>query len=161
MKTMFFVSILAMLLLTFSGLSKSTPPVERTIIETVTIEKESFVLDRLTIYNPVPEQTDDTPLITGSGKKIDLDQLKEGNIRWIGLSQDLLARSGGRIRYGDTLLINTGDKQIDGYWIVNDAMNKRFKLSGDLLLHSDTKTQGKWTDVTVSIVKQRRSRQEI
>ena len=44
----------------------------------------------ITVYQPIKAQCDSQPLITSDGSKIDLKELKNGNIKWCAISQDLL-----------------------------------------------------------------------
>jgi len=115
---------------------------------------ESFTLDTLTIYNPRRLQCDEDPLVTASNKRINTAKLRAGSIRWMALSRDLLKRWGGTLLYGDTILLNSGDASIDGRWIIQDTMNKRFRNRGDLLFDQTTRSTGRWTNVSIS----RRSR---
>jgi 3D (Asp-Asp-Asp) domain-containing protein len=108
---------------------------------------ERIVLDVLTVYNPVPSQTDDAPLITASGARINLARLKSGEIRWMALSQDIIRSK--TFVYGDTVLITANDPEIDGYWIVHDTMNRRYRNRGDLLFHQSSRNTGKWMNVTI------------
>lgn len=110
------------------------------------------VLDVLTVYNPVIRQCDSSPLITASNSKIDVCRLKNEQIRWMALSRDLLERWNGKFQYGDTVLVSSGDPSIDGFWIIKDTMNKRFKNYGDLLFDSQVRTLGKWHNVEITRV---------
>jgi hypothetical protein len=114
------------------------------------IDNKSFVLKTLTIYHPTKRQCDDTPLITASNAKIDTVKLFKQQIRWIALSRDLLKRWKGVFNYGDTILLNSGDKKIDGLWIIQDNLNKRYKNRGDLLFDSRIRKHGKWKDVKIT-----------
>lgn len=113
----------------------------------IEIPDEVFHLDVLTIYNPTFAQCDKDPLITASLAEIDLSILRKQEIKWIAVSRDMLTRWGGKLNYGDTVQLIAGDKNIDGQWIVQDTMNKRYQKRGDLLFHSDIRTAGLWTDV--------------
>src|SRR5688572_17712821 len=93
----------------------------------------SFKLDILTVYNPVSGQCDKTPLVTASNQRINETKLRSGTIRWMALSRDLLKRWGGHVHFGDTISLSSGDPVIDGLWVVQDTMNRRFKNHGDLL----------------------------
>lgn len=117
----------------------------------------SFTLDVLTVYNPVPRQCDSTPLITASNKRINKTKLGSGGIRWMALSRDLLKRWGGKIQYGDTINVYSGDPSIDGLWVVQDTMHRRFRKSGDLLFDSNVRSKGKWANVTVTLQQKRTS----
>lgn len=110
-----------------------------------TAKTEEFVIETLTVYNPLAAQTDSSPLITASNAKIDTVKLKKGKLRWLALSRDFLKRFGGKINYGDTVEIISGDSEIDGLWVVHDTMNKRYKKRGDLLTYNRKK--GKWKNV--------------
>jgi hypothetical protein len=110
------------------------------------------MLDVLTIYHPTKRQCDKTPLVTASNSKINVNDLKNQNIRWMALSRDLLKRWKGDFHYGDTVLVTSGDPQIDGFWIIKDTMNKRYKNRGDLLFDSQVRKLGKWKNVEISKV---------
>lgn len=79
-----------------------------------------------TVYHPVQEQTDDTPLITADGSRIDPKRINE--LRWVALSRDLLNLKTsrynftGKIKFGDTIYVESFDERIRGYWIVKDSM---------------------------------------
>jgi hypothetical protein len=61
----------------------------------------------------------------------------------------MLVRWGGQLNFGDTVTLHAGDELIDGQWIIQDTMNKRFKNRGDLLFHSRLRSAGMWTKVTI------------
>ena len=98
-----------------------------------------------TIYNPTTKQCDETPNITGDGSKI--NSKKASKCRWIAISQDMLnceyrkslllyERTNlykGKIRYGDTVWIESSNIKINGWWVVHDTKNARFKKSIDFL----------------------------
>lgn len=108
------------------------------------------VLNVLTVYNPVEEQTDQTPFITASNARIDAAKLYNQEIRWMALSRNLLARWQGSFHYGDTVLLDSGDPAIDGKWVIHDTLNKRYADRGDLLFDSRVRTLGRWENVTIS-----------
>jgi hypothetical protein len=109
--------------------------------------KTTIVLDGLTVYNPVIGQCDKDPLVTASMAKIDMEKLRQGKLRWMALSRDLLKKHGGVISYGDTVTVFANDPDIDGQWVVVDTMNKRYSKRGDLLFAN--RKFGKWTNVRV------------
>ena len=78
----------------------------------------------LTVYHPVESQCDNTPLITANGTKIDLEKLKNGEIKYCAVSRDLLKE----FPYGSMIYI-------DGYgeYKVVDTMNKRITNTVDIL----------------------------
>ena len=77
---------------------------------------------RATMYHPVEEQCDNTPLITADGSKI--DPYKVSNWNWIAVSQHMLTRNGGPLNYGDTVYV-FGTEHKDGMYVIKDCMNKR------------------------------------
>ncbi len=110
----------------------------------------SVTLETLTVYNPEKRQCDRTPLITASNARIDVARLKNKQLRWIALSRNLLKRWKGAFQYGDTVNITTGDPEIDGEWVIQDTLNKRYKNAGDLLFDSNVRKLGKWKNVKIS-----------
>jgi hypothetical protein len=115
-------------------------------------EEKRYMLDALTVYHPEKRQCDRTPLITASNSKIDLTKLQNQDIRWMALSRDLLKRWKGDFHYGDTVLVTSGDSHIDGFWVIKDTMNKRYKNRGDLLFDKQVRRLGKWKNVELSKV---------
>ena len=111
---------------------------------------EQFTLDTLTVYNPLSTQCDSDPLVTASNRRINVYKLREGSIRWMALSRNMLERWGGTLNFGDTVTLHADDPAIDGIWVIQDTMNKRFKNRGDLLFHSVRRSSGRWTNVTIS-----------
>lgn len=130
------------------GLSSPAPEVLPVMMDSIEHpEIDYHVLETLTIYNPEEDQCDDSPLITANNSYIDLEKLRRNEIRWMALSRDLLKRWNGEFNYGDTVLLEAGDAAIDGLWVINDNMNKRFKNRGDLLFHRESRTTGIWKNV--------------
>lgn len=113
---------------------------------------DRFILDALTVYHPNKRQCDSTPLVTASNSKINEEDLRNQNLRWMALSRDLLKRWKGEFHYGDTVMVTSGDPQIDGLWVIKDTMNKRFRNRGDLLFDSQVRKLGKWNKVEISRV---------
>jgi hypothetical protein len=87
------------------------------------------------VYNATVKQCDADPLTTASTSKINLKKLKKGQIRWVALSRDLLKRWGGKIDYNDSIYIIGGEKE--GWWVVKDCMNKRYKNRVDFLTYKE------------------------
>jgi 3D (Asp-Asp-Asp) domain-containing protein len=88
------------------------------------------IIVKATMYNAVLEQCDDTPDKTADQSKIpNVDSCS--HLNWLAVSQDLLWFNDGPIRYGDTVYVIAGHKT--GYYIVRDAMNKRWTNRIDFL----------------------------
>jgi hypothetical protein len=151
MKTRVFVLILLLMIPIAIGLS--SPAADTSAVREVALTpdiSEHYVLETLTIYNPLEDQCDDSPLITANNSRIDLEKLRRNEIRWMALSRDLLKRWNGEFNYGDTVRLDAGDAAIDGLWVINDNMNKRFKKRGDLLFHPESRTTGIWRNVKIT-----------
>ena len=77
-----------------------------------------------TIYNAVPEQCNEQPSVTASGRHIDLARVED--LRIVAMERTMMARHD--IHYGDTILVK-GAGIYDGEWVVEDTMSKRFARS--------------------------------
>ncbi len=141
--------LMLLMIPTAMGLSSPAPEVSKPLIE-IPETPAYHILETLTIYNPVEGQCDSSPLITANNSRIDLDKLRRNEIRWMALSRDLLKRWNGEFNYGDTVVLDAGDASIDGLWVINDNMNKRFKNRGDLLFHRDSRSTGIWRNVKMN-----------
>ncbi len=98
-----------------------------------------------TIYHAEVRQCDDTPTITGDGSRINPRNASEH--RWIAISQEMLNCTyrqsllkdttsvlfRGRIEYGDTVWVSSPHPEINGFWVVRDTKNKRYRKSIDFL----------------------------
>lgn len=119
-----------------------------TIMATIPMHKLKLLYENVwgTIYNPVVEQCDSTPTITGDGSKI--NPRRASKYRWVAISQEMLNstvranlllfpnrdnRFRGKIQYGDTIWIESQNKKINGWWIVKDAKNAIYRNSVDFL----------------------------
>ena len=103
-----------------------------------------------TVYNPVSGQCDDSPLITADCSKIDLEQLRSGELKWVALSRDLLEY----FNYGDKIYIHSkSDPSINGIYEVHDTMNIRYTNYIDILKPVDQK-YGKWNDVVIKKIEE-------
>jgi len=100
-----------------------------------------------TYYNPVKEQCNSDPLITASGKEINIELLEKGELKWIAVSRDLL-----RIyNYGDIVRITCDhDPSINGDYEITDTMHERFENTVDLLWPVGMKGKGKWEGVQIA-----------
>ena len=95
-----------------------------------------------TVYNAVPSQTDSDPLVTASNKKINPDNPQ----RWIAISRDLESIG---VNLGDTICVENAGT-MNGHWVVEDRMNKRWRKRIDFLVHDSIKL-GKWNNVKLLI----------
>jgi 3D (Asp-Asp-Asp) domain-containing protein len=85
---------------------------------------------KATYYNPTSGQCDKTPLITGSGYKINIAKLKNKEIKVVALSRDLLKQ----YPYGSTIYVHQ-PVHLRGHYKVEDTMNSRFKNRIDFLVY--------------------------
>ena len=84
---------------------------------------------KATMYHPVEEQCDDSPLITADGSRICPINVSDWN--WIAVSQDLLKKNGGIFEYGDQVYVKGTHK--DGVYTIHECMNKRKTNQIDIL----------------------------
>jgi 3D (Asp-Asp-Asp) domain-containing protein len=95
-----------------------------------------------TVYNAVPEQTNEDPGHTASMYKIDLkDPYKH---RIIAVSRDLYKLG---YKFGTKVQVNC-DCLYEGVWTVRDLMNKKYKKRIDFLINEDMPI-GKWDKVEI------------
>ena len=97
-----------------------------------------------TVYNAVPEQTDNTPFLTASGSIINPDCPETH--RWVAVSQDMLKEGW---EFGECIEVR-GAGNLDGVWQIQDVMNRRYKKSIDFLVENSRKS-GKRRDVKIRI----------
>jgi len=83
----------------------------------------------VTMYQPVPEQTDSTPNITADGTVIKVDRASE--YRYVAVSQNMLVKNGGFLKFGDYVWVDAGKKS--GVYQVRDVMNRRYTDRIDIL----------------------------
>ena len=83
----------------------------------------------VTMYHPVPEQTDSTPNITADGTVFRIESASD--YRYIAVAQNMLIRNGGFLDYGDWVVVSAGEKS--GLYQVRDTMNKRWVNRIDIL----------------------------
>ena len=104
------------------------------------------ILVTATIYHADPKQTDDTPFITASGAKI--EECCPGDHRWLAVSRDLEDEG---FKFGVRVLISGTDSPLDGVWIIQDRMNKRWSRRIDFLVDK-SRTGGYWENVEIEII---------
>lgn len=95
------------------------------------ISTEISFLVNGTVYHAVESQTDDTPLITASGKRINSNNPQ----KFLAISWDLKEH----FKFGDTVIVSNGPK--DSIWVVEDLMNKRWKMKVDFLMPTHVYTK--------------------
>ena len=83
----------------------------------------------VTMYHPVPEQTDSTPNITADGTRFTIN--KASQYRYVAVARNMLKRWGGFLEYGDYIWVEAGGKS--GVYQVRDTMNPRFVNYIDIL----------------------------
>jgi 3D (Asp-Asp-Asp) domain-containing protein len=110
-------------------------------------EKKIIVEDwnhvTITVYNPVFEQCDSTPLITADNSTIDTLKLKKDNLKWVAVSRDFIKN--GILNYGDRVRINCKeDPSLSGVYTVHDTMHPRFLKHIDVLKHQEIRKTGKY-----------------
>lgn len=97
-------------------------------------KRAGYLTVRTTYYNPVESQCDSDPLVTADGSEIDLRKLRQGNLRWLAISQDLLPEYplGTKVK-----ITSRKYPEISGVYVIHDVMNPRFRYSIDVLSHID------------------------
>jgi len=83
----------------------------------------------VTMYHPVPGQTDSTPNITADGTVFRIENASD--YRYIAVSQNMLVRNGGFLDYGDWVVVDAGKKS--GLYQVRDTMARRWINRIDIL----------------------------
>jgi hypothetical protein len=116
--------------------------------EPVTLDIPVSFLVTVTVYSAVAGQTDDTPNIPADGIEWDIETAHEDFP--IALSRNMLKRWGGMIEYGNIVELR-GTKYLDGYYIVRDNMNARYKDWADVLVPAGS-PDTKHKNVTLRIV---------
>jgi len=127
------------------------PTIKKTINLTAHKRKKHKGRVTVTQYNPVVSQCDEDPLITADNSKIDLDKLRQGKIRWVAVSRDLL----DKYNYGNTieLTVVKGNRRINGRYIVHDTMNPRFTNRVDILTPLGA-PMDVWSDVRIKKIEE-------
>ncbi|MCQ2232476.1 MAG: hypothetical protein MJZ30_11575 [Paludibacteraceae bacterium] len=93
----------------------------------------------ITVYNPTASQCDGSPLITACNSRIDTTKLKQGKLRWIAVSRDLLEE----FPYGTSVYLWIAPNHPkNGSYRVKDTMNKRYTNAIDILTYNEKR--GKW-----------------
>lgn len=96
-----------------------------------------------TIYNADTTQCDSSPFHTADNSYIKPEIASK--LRWIAISQEMINCSyrdkicnnnklfKGKIKFGDTVWIDSKFSEINGYWVVHDAKNSIYRKSIDFL----------------------------
>jgi 3D (Asp-Asp-Asp) domain-containing protein len=106
-----------------------------------------------TAYQAVAGQTDKEPFVTADNSRI--KRHYSSKTRWMALSNDLLARWGGKFNYGDKVLVRGISPKLDGVYTVHDTMNKRHRRCMDILTHPNEKVDIFTKDVKIQLVTQK------
>lgn len=104
-----------------------------------------------TAYQAVAGQTDDEPFVTADNSYIKPHY--SSKMRWLALSNDLLARWGGKFQYGDKVRVRGISPKLDGVYTVHDTMNKRRHHCIDILTHPSEKFNIFTHDVKIQLVR--------
>lgn len=99
-------------------------------VDSIQVKEVPFQKIKATYYNPTSGQCDATPLVTGSGYKINLSKLKKGEIKVVAVSRDLLKV----YPYGSTIYVHQ-PVHLRGTYRVEDTMNSRFRKRIDFLVY--------------------------
>lgn len=98
-----------------------------------------------TVYNAVPEQTNEDPLHTASMFKIDPND--PGKHRIVAVSRDLEPLG---FTFGKRILV-TQACEMNGIWYIEDRMNKKYKKKIDFLVNDSIKF-GLWKHVRIQLI---------
>lgn len=96
-----------------------------------------------TVYNAIEGQTDDTPLITATGFKIN----KKNFPRIIAVSKDLERK----FPMGTVVEVCNVNYSLEGEYRVEDRMHSRWRKKIDILVPDSIKL-GKWTNVKLKLL---------
>ena len=66
------------------------------------------------------------------------------------MSRNLLSRWGGEFDYGDSVKVTGISKELDGIYVVRDAMHRRIRNRVDILVGPKDKAMGFWEDVELT-----------
>ena len=99
-------------------------------VDSIEVKEVPYQKLKATYYNPTSGQCDATPLVTGSGYRINLAKLKKGDIKVVAVSRDLLKV----YPYGSTIYVHQ-PVHLRGHYKVEDTMNKRFTNRVDFLVY--------------------------
>lgn len=69
--------------------------------------------------------------VTASGDRIDINKLKNRQIRWVALSPDMFRNHG--FKMGDVIEVISDKQEIAGFWVVKDKTAERHKNHIDFL----------------------------
>lgn len=142
-KDLFYLILIGLLIAT--GLYKDRVEDEIKVIngaDAVAVVTDTVYVVTATVYHAVVSQCDSDCLVTASGAKISSTE-SAYEYRYLAVSRDLL----DVFPYGTKVEVS-GCGELDGYWIVSDTMNKRYKGYIDLLINPDMKG-GKWSGVRI------------
>ena len=121
------------------------PPSEKKLPPVIVMQPVKLLLNEATVtatvYRACANECNRDFLITASGFK--LDSTNQYKHRVIAVSRDLLKR----FNYGDSVYIR-GTGKYDGWWWVEDTMNRRWENRIDFLINKDMGL-GKWDSVNI------------
>jgi 3D (Asp-Asp-Asp) domain-containing protein len=111
-----------------------------------TVKLSTIIKVSATCYYPSVNQCDSSPYRTASGGRI--NKLSPISHRWVAVSRDIRKR----VKWGDRIFVS-GTGIYDGYWEIQDVMNKRFKNKIDFLVGRNNYLSS-WENVEIIIISQ-------
>jgi len=136
---------------TVASLSPRPVPVVVPVIEVESPPKTLSYTVTATTYWPEPGQTDNNPMETADGSIIPTRH--SSRTRWLAVSRDLLASSGGPFRYGEKVHVQGMPNKLDGVYIIHDTMNRRHRHCVDVLVNErecKAGLEGRWSKIKIS-----------
>jgi len=126
-------------------------------------EKSEIVIDNIvgTVYHLEAKQCDSNPYETADGTNLKGKNINK--LRYVALSRDLIkdefrdklhnvkGQWKGYVKFGDTIIVVSDNKELCGEWVVKDVMNKRFSKKIDFMQDKESGFYGKWNDLKIIV----------
>ena len=107
--------------------------IEKEIVKEGSYKSDNWHFCISTYYNATESQCDGTPFVTASNKVIDTALLNSHQLRWVAISRDLKKY----YNFGDTIYVESENECLNGKWVVQDLMNRRYYRYVDFLVPLD------------------------
>ena len=107
--------------------------IEKEIVKEGSYKSDNWHFCIGTYYNATESQCDGTPFVTASNKVIDTALLNSHQLRWVAISRDLKKY----YNFGDTIYVESENECLNGKWVVQDLMNRRYYRYVDFLVPLD------------------------